>query len=975
MQTKNAIGNLVSRYRAVLKKCNLLNTFGSLTIVSAIILGGAVVAQANTVKEENITLNANSVTTQYDDKNNPDVDKDGFIEIGTLNGSGSLNADNYIQFEKDQNWTGNVNVNAGLSDNIGNNNLSIDVKENLSITDGTANLNGGKHNINFAKDVTADNANVNIKADKYIGVEGKFTAQNKANVNVTSNDAIEFAGAFATDNASVNLSTTTNAITFSDKFMANNKSNVNITSKDNVQFFDIVNVDKANVNVNSTNTTSFENTLTADNLATINIKSEKGSVELKKVDINNSNLNVTANNIHFTEDLIADKGAKVTLTGKSSFDKNIIIKNTVTQPVPGAFTQVTIDEITDSVVAEIEGFQNTAFGNGSALHIKKGLEHGGNFTTKTNGFISLGDHGIYTPNSSEADIHTLFNNASKHLAEKVNGMDKLPFEKVENYYQSGAVIAVPLSLKNTTINLIANGTADFNNNVVPTAPTAQRDGLYVAKQNLLIADMSKVKVNNATEKNNALIDNTTKQTVKFDNGSGLHVIGVTATGKDEYYTIIKGGVTDFTQATDKDKDGKIDVDSGVYVSGNALFDIKAEAKDDNLIANVTYIEDNGITTALDPSLGNLIGNHYKNGGGETNALVTGALNNAAMTNAQRVETIESAARSAVISGAPQQAVNIATGTADYANARTSFAPHVAGAAAIADNGQYTNISAGDNMANGANLWIMPMYQHQKVDGFQSGTYTTGYDSNFGGVVLGADYTWANSLRLGAMINMGTGSSESNGNLAKTENDFDSLGGGLYAGYMIGNIGLSADVNYTNVSNDVKQTNSLGLLTGEFDTNVISTGLKAEYKYQINDINIIPHVGVRFSHVNMDQADMTMAGQNVISTKDADANIWQFPVGVTVSKDIKTASGWNVKPMVDLSIIPVAGDKKMAQDISFAGINGVATMESEIMDSVSGRAQVGVEVSKNNYYMGLDYAYQGSSNMDSHNVQATFGFRF
>ena len=934
------------------------------------VLGGAVVAQANTVKQENLTLNGNSVTAQYDDKNKPDVDKDGFIEIGTLTGSGTLNADNYVQFKKEQNWTGNVNVNAGLSDKIGNNNLSIDFMENLTIKGGTTNLNGGKHNINFVKDFTADNANVNIKADKYIGFDGKFTAQNKANVNVTSNDAIEFTKAFAADNANVNLSTTTNAITFSDTFTAKNKSNVNITSKDNVHFLD-VSVNDANLNVNSTNTATFENPFTAEN-ANINIKSEKGTVEFQKeVSASNTTMNVTANNIHFTNNLTADKGAKVTLTGKSTFDQKIIIKNEVAKPVPGAITQVTVDEITDNVVAEIEGFENTAFGNGSALHIKKGLEHGGNFTTKTNGFISLGDHEIYTPNSPKTDLHTLFNDASKHLAEKVEGMDKIPFEKVENYYQSGAVIATPLSLKNTTINLIAKGTADFNG----TTPNAQRDGLYVAKQNLLIADISNVKVNNVTEKNNALIDNTANKTVKFDNGSGLHIIGVTATGKDEYHTIIKGNVTNFTQATDTNGDGKIDKDSGVYVSGNALFDITAHAQNGDLVANATFIEDNGITTALDPSLGNLIGNHYKNGGGETNALVSGALNNQTMTNAQRVETIESAARSAVISGAPQQAVNIATGTADYANARTSFAPHVAGAAAIADNGQYTNISAGDNMANGANLWIMPMYQHQKADGFQAGTYTTGYDSNFGGVVLGADYTWANSLRLGAMINMGTGSSESNGNLSKTENDFDSLGGGLYAGYMIGNIGLSADVNYTNVSNDVKQTNSLGLLAGEFDTNVISTGLKAEYKHQINDVNIIPHLGVRFSHINVDQADMAMAGHNVISTKDADANIWQFPVGVTVSKDIKTASGWNVKPMVDLSIIPVAGDKNMAQDISFAGINGVATMENEIMDSVSGRAQIGVEVSKNNYYMGLDYAYQGSSNMDSHNVQATFGIRF
>ena len=41
MQTKGAIGNLINRYQAVLKKCHLLNTLGALTLASAFVLGGA----------------------------------------------------------------------------------------------------------------------------------------------------------------------------------------------------------------------------------------------------------------------------------------------------------------------------------------------------------------------------------------------------------------------------------------------------------------------------------------------------------------------------------------------------------------------------------------------------------------------------------------------------------------------------------------------------------------------------------------------------------------------------------------------------------------------------------------------------------------------------------------------------------------------------------------------------------------------
>lgn len=45
-QTKGAIGNLLNRYKAVLKKCHLLNTFGSLAVASMLVMGGVGVAQA-----------------------------------------------------------------------------------------------------------------------------------------------------------------------------------------------------------------------------------------------------------------------------------------------------------------------------------------------------------------------------------------------------------------------------------------------------------------------------------------------------------------------------------------------------------------------------------------------------------------------------------------------------------------------------------------------------------------------------------------------------------------------------------------------------------------------------------------------------------------------------------------------------------------------------------------------------------------
>ncbi len=44
--SKNAIGNLLNRYKAVLSKCRILNTFGTLAITGMLVMGGAGIAGA-----------------------------------------------------------------------------------------------------------------------------------------------------------------------------------------------------------------------------------------------------------------------------------------------------------------------------------------------------------------------------------------------------------------------------------------------------------------------------------------------------------------------------------------------------------------------------------------------------------------------------------------------------------------------------------------------------------------------------------------------------------------------------------------------------------------------------------------------------------------------------------------------------------------------------------------------------------------
>ena len=64
--TKGAIGNLINRYKAVLKKCHLMNTFGSLAVAGMLVMGGAGVAVAT----EDVALEGEKT---YDSTETPNV--------------------------------------------------------------------------------------------------------------------------------------------------------------------------------------------------------------------------------------------------------------------------------------------------------------------------------------------------------------------------------------------------------------------------------------------------------------------------------------------------------------------------------------------------------------------------------------------------------------------------------------------------------------------------------------------------------------------------------------------------------------------------------------------------------------------------------------------------------------------------------------------------------------------------------------
>jgi len=105
MHTKGAIGNLINRYRAVLKKCNLINTFGSLAVAGMMVMGTAGMAVAEDVsidttsKVEN-SLSAGTKFRGYEkygaDGATYNITNDANISV-TYDGGGTLGNDTFVE--------------------------------------------------------------------------------------------------------------------------------------------------------------------------------------------------------------------------------------------------------------------------------------------------------------------------------------------------------------------------------------------------------------------------------------------------------------------------------------------------------------------------------------------------------------------------------------------------------------------------------------------------------------------------------------------------------------------------------------------------------------------------------------------------------------------------------------------------------------------------------------------------------------
>ena len=891
--TKGAIGNLINRYKAVLKKCHLMNTFGSLAVAGMLVMGGAGVAGAEGGNggslpeklEESKVLESQDPAyftkpgSQVIDLNGKKISTD----AGSL-GGGAYGQDALVIVKYGSDLTINDSIGGG---GITTETLMGGIK--ITETGGTANGQKASLTVNGGKVQGA-----------YYGIAGNGT---RHNTEITVNGG-EISGG-------------TSGIYHPQ-----------------------------------------EGTLTVTGGT---ISGGDTGIELRSGTINVSGGTIVSKAESFSG---SANGSGTTITGAAlAISQHTTNKEIVVNISGGTFS---------GYYALFEKDMQDAEPDDIKMNVTGGEFIGKIYSENCPEFITGGKF------SDPTALHYLGDGANIQIALTANysgeeeGLNKKPFK-------IGSNRTVDMNLGGYTFEMTEEGNTSAGNISIANGTLKLKKDLTVTGGSMTIADEGRMTIASGGS-------------AEFKDDSLLAVNGNALTGNNAAITVQSGGqlaVEDKARLRiDNAKSGQtvniVDGSEATWKEIEASTDLLTPTMDKN--GNVTFKRDkdaSDVFTGMDSNTAAMLNTLIDKGLNNVDSdqmgvrFLSRATDNRFLGSDKdaAASTIESAARIAFAGAVPQMTKMASDAGSNAVVNRLGFANPADGAQAMNAEGKIV-----DRNTTGFALWIAPLWQSQHGWGMEADNLDYGFNGNLGGVSLGADYTFENAIRAGITFNIGGGYAEtSGGDLNSTENNMSFWGLGAYAGWNYENFAVMADVSYTSTWNQLKQELDPGMRMGDLEADVqataISAGLRAEYKLETSVLDVIPHVGVRYMSLNTWGYDVDANGGTVMEGDGFHQDIWTFPVGVTFSKDFTLDSGWSVKPSIDFSVIPAAGDIKAKEDVRFTGAPTTAELETQMMDYLTWQGGVGLEMGNDTMSFGVNYTLQAGQHTTGHGVFGSFRYEF
>ena len=1036
--TKGAIGNLINRYKAVLKKCHLMNTFGSLAVAGMLVMGGAGVAGAaittgqdfrdavtNAKPGDTITLGQDikeGVGAVFTGKTvTVDFGRHTYTGYSASVGSSGTETQLFQLLKESSAVTlknGILNIATSPAES-GRFKMVLqnycDLTLDNMVVDGTNLLEDDTYTMsNNHGNITINNSTIIAKENKVaFDVYYWMSDSYKEGVSVTVNNSIITGKIEVTvaDNAelaegaqhhlTLTGGTLTGGLTAAQGAQLYNEGTTVIS---NVAMARNTATDKGGAIFNSDDKTGAKGDLTLNNVDLKGNNANFGGAIWNEGTLTVTDGSFEGNTAKSAAGAIYNAdGAKLTVDGVSFKENTAKFGGAINNAKTASDKEAATLTVKNSqFIGNISlNSQGGAIRNQGTITEIRGSTFKGN-KASNGGAINNGEWGqikLITNSVFDGNEATLENTAARDGGAILNRgtIESIADSTFTNNKTSGAGGAI---LNKDGASLTFNGTNTFTNNTAASkANDIHNSGtITVASGTTTLGSGYSQDAGSLTVQGGAALESLGTMeisggSVAFKDNSLFAVNGNALTGDNAAITVMNGGTLTVEKNArlriDNARSGQtvniVDGSNATWKEIEAGTDLLTPTMDEN--GNVTFKRDkdaSDVFTGMDSNTAAML-----------NTLIDKGLNNVdsdqmgvrflsratdnrflgADKNAA-AESIESAARIAFAGAAPQMTRMASDAGTNAVVNRLGFADPADGAQAMDAEGKIV-----DRNTTGFALWIAPLWQSQHGWGMDAGNMDYGFNGNLGGVSLGADYTFENAIRAGITFNIGGGYAESSGgDLSSTENRMNFWGLGAYAGWNYENFGVMADVSYTSTWNQLKQDldSRLGMgnkLEADVQASAISAGLRAEYLLQTSAMDIIPHIGVRYMSLNTWGYDVEANGGNVLEGDSLHQDIWTFPIGVTFTKDFALDSGWNFKPSLDFTVIPAAGDIKAKHDVHFTGLPGTYEVETQMMDYLTWQGGVGLELANDNMSIGVNYTLQAGQHTTGHGVFGSFRYEF
>ncbi|WP_455655490.1 autotransporter domain-containing protein [Phascolarctobacterium sp.] len=311
------------------------------------------------------------------------------------------------------------------------------------------------------------------------------------------------------------------------------------------------------------------------------------------------------------------------------------------------------------------------------------------------------------------------------------------------------------------------------------------------------------------------------------------------------------------------------------------------------------------------------------------------------TDAQTIASVNAFAQGAENSGASHGSVLAAFDTGSIVQEHLSLASK-----GNEQRGGFGKAAA--DRENNGGIWAQYLHNKDKSD--------AGYEGQYNGFVLGGDFADKGKYSSGVAFSYGSG--DSTGSASKNEYDFWGLS--YYGGIRNDDTNLIFDVGYSKNSSEIK-----GVVNADPDTRIITLGVKGEKMYTNgHGTKFVPYAGLRYMNVDTDSYTGTIDGKTAAHYSPDKANLWLLPVGVSITNETVSESGWKVRPTADIAYVWTMGDNDNAMGITVPGINAQDRLGYELMDSGFFVGRLGLEAEKDDWTYGVSYSYQKGSDAQS-----------